>query len=327
MFGQVWRGLEQGAVLPLKNRPQTHTCAALHPTLPVQTAAAAWRLKVARAWATNLQPWLEEFGQAKLLRDLEHTHPEQLSFLEHADLPAHHVGAWMPAAQQQQQQQQQPPVQQTQQRTPLAVQQAPQQQVHPPRAHSVPTQQAQQVQQQAQLVAPAQQHPQPGAQAPQHDVVDFTHSASPPATEPAAVAASAGQASGQQPPQALAHAQPPQPQQPRQPQQQPQAQPKLHGRTPTQPAAVQPRTPLRPAAQLQPHGVQVQGLPQLPATGQAVKAVLSAAELLRGAAPKQAQQQTQQQQLSLAGQPKASAPAGQRPAARPAQRPTVLPEE
>lgn len=288
--------------------------------LPVQTAAAAWRLKVARAWATNLQPWLEEFGQAKLLGDLEHTHPEQLSFLEHADLPAHHVGAWMPAAQQQL-------VQQTQQRMPFAVQQTPQQQLQPPRAHAVPTQQAQQVQQQAQLVAPAQQRPQPGAQVPQHDVVDLTRSASPPATEPAAVAASAGPASGQQPPQTLAHAQPPQPQQPPQPRQQPQAQPKAQARTPTQPAAVQPKTPLRPAAQLHPHDVQAQGLPQPAATGQAVKAVLPAAELLRGAAPKQAQQQAQQLQFSLAAQPKAPAPAGQRQAARPAQRATVLPEE
>lgn len=35
------------------------------------TAAAAWRLKVAKQWAPNLGPWLAQHGPAKLLFGLQ----------------------------------------------------------------------------------------------------------------------------------------------------------------------------------------------------------------------------------------------------------------
>ncbi len=293
---------------------------------PVQTAAAAWRLKVARACAPHLQPWLAEFGQAKLLRDLEQPHPEQLGFLEHADLPADHVGAWLPAAQQQQQQQMPPPQQQ-----PMRA--PPQQQVPPPQQQQmllVPQQaqlpqaqrqEAQQQQPQAQLRpaqahlgqqvvlpqqwavqrAPAQQHVQQGTQPLGQDVIDLTRSVSPPAALPHAAVAAGGPAPCQQVLQPHLQAQPQLPQLQQQQaavqQQQQQERPLAQAHTPLQLPAAQPKTPLQVAVQPLPQVARIQALQPF-AAGQAVESTPPAGLPLC----KQVQQAEQQQTPQVQGQ-------------------------
>lgn len=42
----------------------------LQPARRLQTAEAAWRLKVAKRWAPNLTNWLAQFGAPRLVSDL-----------------------------------------------------------------------------------------------------------------------------------------------------------------------------------------------------------------------------------------------------------------